>query len=96
MNEEQKETTFAELNIAPELVELLAAKGFTIPTPVQAAAIPSIVDGKDVLVQARTGSGKTLAFGIPLAQNLERVKRSLMAIPVRLWSHQPESLRFRS
>jgi ATP-dependent RNA helicase DeaD len=74
-NEVQKASNFADLGIAPEIVELLASKGFTVPTPVQDAAIASIVQGKDVLVQARTGSGKTLAFGIPLAQNLERIKK---------------------
>jgi ATP-dependent RNA helicase DeaD len=65
---------FGELGLSEELVALLESKGFVTPTPVQAASIKPIVEGKDVLVQARTGSGKTLAFGIPLAQKLESIR----------------------
>jgi len=50
--------------------ERLAAAGFSIPTPVQAAAIPKALEGKDVLATAQTGTGKTLAFLIPMIEQL--------------------------
>ncbi|HEX2776817.1 MAG TPA: DEAD/DEAH box helicase [Candidatus Acidoferrales bacterium] len=50
--------------------ERLAAAGFSIPTPVQSAAIPKALEGKDVLATAQTGTGKTLAFLIPMIEQL--------------------------
>jgi ATP-dependent RNA helicase RhlE len=50
--------------------ERLSAAGFSIPTPVQAAAIPKALEGKDVLATAQTGTGKTLAFLIPMIEQL--------------------------
>jgi len=57
---------FSELSISPSLKERLVAGRFTTPTPVQAAAIPQALEGKDVLATAQTGTGKTLAFLIPV------------------------------
>ncbi len=50
--------------------ERLSAAKFTTPTPVQAAAIPQALEGKDVLATAQTGTGKTLAFLIPVMERL--------------------------
>ena len=61
---------FTELPIASDLVEELAAKGFTEATPVQAAVLAEL-EG-DLLVSSQTGSGKTLAFGLAVAPLLDR------------------------
>ena len=62
--------SFSELTISQYTKERLAAAQFTIPTPVQAAAIPEALAGKDVLATAQTGTGKTLAFLIPIIEHL--------------------------
>ncbi len=58
--------SFAELGIAPVLVESLARGGVTAPFAIQTRALPDALAGRDVLGRARTGSGKTLAFGLPV------------------------------
>ncbi len=63
-------TTFAELGLAAPLLEALTALGYEEPTPIQAEAIPSLLEGKDLLGQAATGTGKTAAFALPLLQRL--------------------------
>jgi ATP-dependent RNA helicase RhlE len=60
--------SFESLGLATPLHNALQALGHAQPTPVQAAAIPPLLAGRDVLAQARTGSGKTLAFALPLLQ----------------------------
>ena len=64
--------TFTELPLSAALQQKLAAAEFTIPTPVQALAIPPALAGKDVLGTAQTGTGKTLAFLIPIIEMLRR------------------------
>jgi len=61
---------FSELQISSYIKERLSAARFSIPTPVQAAAIPHALAGKDVLATAQTGTGKTLAFLIPVIEQL--------------------------
>jgi ATP-dependent RNA helicase RhlE len=61
---------FSNMAISAYTKERLAAAGFSIPTPVQAAAIPKALEGKDVLATAQTGTGKTLAFLIPMIEQL--------------------------
>ncbi len=64
---------FAELNLAPQILEALAACGDDQPTPIQAQTIPALLAGRDVIGSAQTGTGKTAAFVLPalhrLAQN---------------------------
>jgi len=62
--------SFTELTISQYMKDRLAAAKFVIPTPVQAAAIPEALAGKDVLATAQTGTGKTLAFLIPVIEHL--------------------------
>ncbi|MEN0061758.1 MAG: DEAD/DEAH box helicase [Myxococcota bacterium] len=57
---------FTELPLDPALVEAVTALGFEHATPIQAAAIPVMAEGRDLIGRARTGSGKTAAFGLPL------------------------------
>ena len=78
---------FSELPISPYLQARLAAAQFSTPTPVQQAAIPFALDGKDIFATAQTGTGKTLAFLVPLMDRL--TKRSdkgvsvLILVPTR-------------
>jgi superfamily II DNA/RNA helicase len=58
--------TFAELGVPAPLVASLARQGIEAPFPIQVAAIPDVLEGRDVLGRGKTGSGKTLAFGLPL------------------------------
>ena len=62
--------SFSELPLSPYTQERLSSLNFSIPTPVQAAAIPQALAGKDVLATAQTGTGKTLAFLIPVIERL--------------------------
>lgn len=80
---------FADLGLDPRLLRSLGKQGFEKPTPVQAAAIPKALEGKDIVARARTGSGKTLAYVLPA---LHRVLnsgdtktgwRALVLVPTR-------------
>jgi superfamily II DNA/RNA helicase len=62
--------SFADLPIAPALVAALRQRGLSTPFPIQAAALPDALAGRDVLGRGRTGSGKTLAFGLALLTRL--------------------------
>ncbi len=64
------EDGFAGLGLGPELLSALTALGYEEPTPVQRAAIPPLLEGKDVLGQAATGTGKTAAFALPILQRI--------------------------
>ncbi len=80
----QNKGSFFGLGIAPGLLAVLDALKFTVPTPIQEAAIPIAVEGKDVVGVAQTGTGKTLAFGIPMVQRLAQGKgRGLVLVPTR-------------
>src|SRR5690554_7795795 len=59
-------TVFSELALHERLLKALVELNFTEPTPVQVAAIPAAIEGRDLRVIARTGSGKTAAFVLPL------------------------------
>lgn len=61
---------FDTLGLRPELLCALAKLNFTTPTPIQAAAIPVALEGRDIMGTAQTGTGKTGAFGIPLISHL--------------------------
>ena len=57
--------TFSQLNLSQSILNAIKDIGYEEPTPIQAQAIPLIMEGKDVVGQAQTGTGKTAAFGIP-------------------------------
>src|SRR5437762_3769542 len=84
---ERASARFSEMLISPYMKERLAAARFTTPTPVQAAAIPHALDGKDILATAQTGTGKTLAFLIPIMERLLAEKpagvTALVLVPTR-------------
>jgi ATP-dependent RNA helicase RhlE len=78
---------FDALGLGPASLRAVRELGFTVPTPVQAAAIPPALAGKDVLASAQTGTGKTAAFGLPLLERLaplpRRKTRALVLAPTR-------------
>ena len=77
--------SFYGLGIAPGLLSVIDGLKYTIPTPIQYKAIPSAIEGKDIIGIAQTGTGKTLAFGIPMVQRLaaQHQGRGLILVPTR-------------
>ena len=83
--------TFGTLGVPAPLVDVLAAGGITIPTPIQASTLPDSLAGRDVLGRGRTGSGKTVAFVVPVLARLaasgttrqSRRPRALILAPTR-------------
>ncbi len=63
---------FADLTLAPELCQALSGLGYEEPTPIQRAAIPPLLEGRDLVGQAATGTGKTAAFALPVLQRVLR------------------------
>lgn len=99
---------FSSLYIDERLVSQLDTLGFESPTPIQSAAIPHILDGKDVMAGAQTGTGKTAAFGLPILHKLlqtpseHKKARALILVPTRelaqqvkqsLVSYAPEAMK---
>src|SRR3954471_19468291 len=81
--------TFSQLGLPASLVGALARQGIESPFPIQAACIPDVLAGRDVLGRGKTGSGKTLAFGLPLMTLIASQKaapkrpRALILVPTR-------------
>lgn len=67
---DQEVASFGQLGLSPEVMDALAQMGHTTPTPVQARAIPAVLEGRDVLAAAQTGTGKTEAFLLPTLSRL--------------------------
>jgi superfamily II DNA/RNA helicase len=93
---------FAELNLAPEILRALTESGYTIPTPIQAQAIPLVLEGCDLMAGAQTGTGKTAAFALPMLQKIlphassspspaRHVVRALILVPTRELAIQVEA-----
>ncbi|MEO6190421.1 MAG: DEAD/DEAH box helicase [Saprospiraceae bacterium] len=70
---------FTDLNISKPILDALIEESYSTPTPIQAQAIPSILEGKDLLGCAQTGTGKTAAFAIPILQLLSIPKQNTKA-----------------
>ncbi|MBY0455185.1 MAG: DEAD/DEAH box helicase [Burkholderiaceae bacterium] len=62
--------TFDDLNLAPAIMKAVHEQGYEIPTPIQAQAIPAVLQGHDLLAGAQTGTGKTAAFVLPMLHRL--------------------------
>ena len=87
------EVSFHDLPLAPPILKALDRAKFTVPTPIQAQAIPIITEGKDLIGIAQTGTGKTLAFGLPILQNFienRNAGRALILLPTRELALQVE------
>jgi ATP-dependent RNA helicase DeaD len=78
-------TDFASLHLREELVQAITGLGYAEPTPIQAAIIPIMLTGADVIGQAQTGTGKTAAFALPILQNFTpgRYVQALILAPTR-------------
>ena len=72
--------TFAQFGLHPDLLQTATELGFTEPTPIQLAAIPLLLDGRDLIGQAQTGTGKTAAFGLPLLQRVTPRQKGVQAL----------------
>ena len=73
-------TSFADLPLSEQVHRAVADQGWKIPTPIQALALPELLDGEDVVGLAETGSGKTAAFAIPLIEGIDRKARGVQAL----------------
>ena len=87
--------SFAEAGVGPRTLSALSAQGITEPVQVQAEAIPALLAGRDVVMEAQTGSGKTLAYLIPLVEKLPRGgpgPRAMVVTPTRELALQVEKV----
>lgn len=89
--------TFDPLGLSAPLLKAIAEKGYSTPSPIQAKAIPPVLEGRDVLAAAQTGTGKTAAFTLPVLQRLSaksvsarREIRALVLTPTRELAAQVE------
>jgi len=89
--------TFSEFNFKETLNQAIKDAGFTEPSPVQADAIPLILEGHDLIGQAQTGTGKTAAFGLPVIQQMQGNKgvEALVIVPTRELAMQVSDELFR-
>ena len=79
-DDDEKKIRYDESGIDERVLRAVTEMGFEYMSPIQEAAIPVMMDGKDIIGQAQTGTGKTAAFGIPLVQKVDPTDRSLQAI----------------
>lgn len=82
----QETKQFGNLNLSKKIFHAISDMGFEEPSPIQAEAIPLLMEGLDVIAQAQTGTGKTAAFGIPIIEKLNprnRVVQALIVAPTR-------------
>ena len=77
-------TSFSDLKLIEPLQKAIADTGYTKPTPIQAQAIPLLLEGKDLLGVAQTGTGKTAAFGLPILNHLATVAKRAEARSTRV------------
>lgn len=71
---------FEDLGLRPQILRAVMEMGFEAATPIQARAMPIIMEGRDVIGQAQTGTGKTAAFGIPLLEKIDPKSKKLQAL----------------
>ena len=67
--------SFSDLGLNESLLSAVSSQGYTQPTPIQAQAIPAVIEGRDLLAAAQTGTGKTAAFTLPILERLSRNKQ---------------------
>ena len=78
--ENDRQTAFADLGLGERLLATLSELGYETPTPIQAATIPALLDGRHVVGLAQTGTGKTAAFALPILEQLERKGKAPQAL----------------
>src|ERR1700678_3328254 len=72
--------TFAELGLSESTLQALRAGGYESPSAIQEQAIPSVLEGRDVIGQAQTGTGKTAAFGLPIMEYVDPSEPTVQAL----------------
>jgi ATP-dependent RNA helicase DeaD len=72
--------TFADLGLAPDILDAIHDVGYESPSPIQELAIPPLLAGSDVIGQAQTGSGKTAAFGLPMLQYVDPSEHEIQGL----------------
>ncbi len=77
---EKEDLRYADSNLDARILRAVTEMGFEYMTPIQAQAIPVLMEGKDVIGQAQTGTGKTAAFGIPMLQQIDENNRNLQGM----------------
>ena len=75
---------FTQLGLNESLLKAIKEQGYTTPTPIQAKAIPLVIEGKDVLAAAQTGTGKTAGFTLPLLERLSQSKPQMKKKQIRV------------
>jgi len=75
-------STFETLHISDLWIKKLQKQGIKEPTPIQEQAIPSLLDGRDLIGQAQTGTGKTLAFLLPILEQIDVESQTVQALIV--------------
>ena len=79
--------TFKDLKLSIEIQRAVSKQNYTVPTPIQAKSIPSLLEGKDLIGIAQTGTGKTAAFTLPILNQMQekypRVIKTLVITPTR-------------
>src|SRR6187431_3262889 len=76
----EREVTFADLGLDPRVLQAVQDVGYETPSPIQAATIPTLLGGRDVLGVAQTGTGKTAAFALPILSRLDLSQKSPQAL----------------
>ena len=74
------EKSFADLGLSESTLQALRDVGYESPSPIQQEAIPSMLEGRDVIGQAQTGTGKTAAFGLPIMEYIDASDKSVQAL----------------
>src|SRR5580700_7001508 len=86
LTDQKSESPCDERNLSGPLLEAIQNAGYSSPTPIQARAMPLLLEGRDLLGQAQTGTGKTAAFAIPMLQRIDldqNVPQVLVLTPTR-------------
>src|SRR5450830_1667239 len=84
--ETRHDMTFADLGLGEPVLKALRAAGYETPSAIQAATIPHLLAGRDVIGMAQTGTGKTAAFALPILEHLDRAQKNpqaLVLLPTR-------------
>ena len=76
----KEQFSFAHLSLSDDVQKAIATAGYKVPSPIQAAVIPHLLDGRDLIGQAQTGTGKTAAFALPLLSQIDCKNRNVQVL----------------
>jgi ATP-dependent RNA helicase DeaD len=74
--------TFHDFGLRPDIISGINAAGYKVPSPIQAQAIPAVINGKDIIALAQTGTGKTAAFGLPAMHKIDTQKKGVQVLVI--------------